>query len=124
MDSDFVDHHVEGLRAGEEDAFHALIEAPHAVLSALIARFHVEADPELRASIVEVVWQHRQSDTLPFLAQALADSSEQVWKQALDGLVTIGGPGAVATVSAFKSACDPTDPRAEWLTEALEQLSA
>ncbi len=101
MDSDSIDHYVEGLRSGEESAFHALIEAPHAVLGALIARFHVEADPDLRASIVEVVWQHRQSDSLPFLAQALADSSEQVWKQALDGLVTSGGPSAVTIVSAF-----------------------
>jgi HEAT repeat protein len=124
LDSGSIDHFIEGLRSGEEKAFHALIEAPHAVLGTLIARFHAEGDPDLRASIVEVVWQHRQSNSVPFLAQALADSCEEVWKQALDGLVTIGGPSAVEAVSAFKSACDPGDPQAEWLAEALGQLGA
>jgi hypothetical protein len=42
-------------------------------------------------------------ETLAFLAEALGDSSPDVWKNALDGIVTLGGAEAAVVLSAAKS---------------------
>ena len=97
------------------------IEAPHAIVPSLIEHYEIQADGESRASIVEVVWQHRQHSTVDFLAAALGDAHAEVWKQALDGLVAIGGPRAEAALEAFLTD-RADDERTPWVKEALQQL--
>jgi hypothetical protein len=54
-----------------------------------------ERDPRRRSRLIRVVWQFRDRSALPFLAEALQDSDDQVWKDALDGIVTVGGDQAL-----------------------------
>jgi HEAT repeat protein len=113
---------IAALCTGDEGAFHTLIEAPDDIVPRLTQEFHSQADGELRARLVEAIWRHRLPSTIPFLATALTDEHAEVWKQALDGLVTIGGDSAKETLHACKRALDTTDERNAWINEALDQL--
>ena len=64
-------------------AFHGLIELPGHLLPDLEDAYRDEADPEIRALIVEAVWQQRSPTSVEFLAVALEDPHPDVWKQAL-----------------------------------------
>ena len=92
MNREDVAHLVEALCREDDKAFHTLIEALPAILPLLVERFHQEKDGESRARIVEVIWQHRQPASIGVLSTALEDAHPAVWKQALDGLVAVGGP--------------------------------
>ncbi|MFN0052734.1 MAG: HEAT repeat domain-containing protein [Planctomycetales bacterium] len=112
----------------DENAVHALVEAPHAIIPILASAFRSEPDPLKRSIILHVIWQHRDPSAIPFLAEGLQDRSPQVWKEALDGLVTIGGPESLAAINGtsdrhFESESVRQTFR-EFLVEALEQLNA
>ncbi len=106
-----------------EDAFHTLIEAPRSILPLLMLAYHQQAPSSVRATIVEIVWQFRDPSTLSFLAEALRTDDGNVWKQALDGIVTLGGPNAVHVLT------DQADrerkergvtQKLEWIQEAIK----
>src|SRR5579884_3995236 len=66
-----------------------------AALPFFVAAFkRVGASPGQRARLIREIWGFRVSEALPTLADALEDSYGEVWKEALDGLVTIGGQEA------------------------------
>jgi hypothetical protein len=67
-----IDNYLEKFRQGDhEEAFHGLFEMPHDILPELMAAFRKEKDGEVRAFLVEMVWQHRQPSSVPFLKEAL-----------------------------------------------------
>ncbi len=93
--SSMIREEILRLQGPERDqAWFNLMEAPDAVLPALMEAYRSEQDAELRAVLVEVIWQHRQPASLDFLGEVLHDPDERVWQQALDGIVAIGGPAA------------------------------
>jgi len=98
--SDYLQWLREGRR---EEAFFALLEMDHGVLPELIAAFRAEPDHQVRAFIVEVVWQHRQPSVIPFLGEALCDSEPAVWQQAMDGLVSLGSPAALGVLRSART---------------------
>lgn len=122
MSRDDVDNLVEAVFGGDENAFHALIEASESVLPLLVDRFQIEQDGVSRAKIVEIIWQHRQSASIGFLSMALEDSCPEVWKQTLDGIVTIGGPEGRSSLIKFVES-NAQDERVPWVEEALQQLA-
>ena len=110
----------------DESAFFSLIEAPAAIVPLLESAFRTEFDAGRRAAILKVIWQRRDRSAIPVLVYALQDASPQVWKEALDGLVALGGREAISGIEAaysrhFDSALDGSQFR-EFLDEALEQL--
>ncbi|MHB8863240.1 MAG: HEAT repeat domain-containing protein [Pirellulaceae bacterium] len=113
---------VEAVCRGDENAFHDLIEASPTIVPLLIEQFKQKMhDGESRARIVEVIWQRRESESTRFLSMALEDSYPAVWKEAIDGLVTIGGREARHMLTGYLTKY-PHDERAAWVHEALEQL--
>src|ERR1700722_4239719 len=56
-----------------------------------ITAFRRENILENRSRLVRIIWQFREMTALPILAEALQDESENVWKEALDGIVTLKG---------------------------------
>ena len=74
----------------------------------------------VRTTLVELAGQARSDQALPFLAEALADVEPRVWKQALDGLVSIGGPRAASLLHLAMAGAPPE--KASWIAEALEQV--
>ncbi len=64
-----VVYYLERLHTGPraEDAYHSLVELDDSYLPELMEAFKQEQSPQIQAVLVEVIWQHRSSETLPFL---------------------------------------------------------
>ena len=116
-------HYVKELKSGDrENAYFRLIEAEHTIAPILIEPFHSEQDPDIRSELVAIVWQHRLPETIEFLAQALDDHSSEVWENALDGLVAIGGKAAIRVLESARRRSEHDAQRGEWIDEAIEQV--
>lgn len=121
----FVAHYVARLDGPEsEDALHSLLEAGPQILPQLSATFDRSASPRIRAQLVRIMGQARVPGAVDALANALRDRASEVWKAALDGLVTIGGPASEAVLqSALASAgSGEYEVPVDWLAEALDQV--
>jgi hypothetical protein len=88
-----------------------------------------EQDEDVRAYLVEVIWEHRRPDSAPFLARMLNDPSKKVWKVALDGLVLLGLPvvegglGIDAALVALKAArAGASAKQVEDIDEAIDHI--
>ena len=122
MNPSDVSQLVNALCDGDDDAFHTLIEADSAILPMLIQQFRARTYGADRTRIIEVIWQHRDKATIPFLASALNDPHSDVWKQALDGLVTIGGIESHNALVSFCSDIAVDNERRLWAEEAIGQI--
>ena len=80
----------------------------------------------IRSILVEIVGQHRLTETAEFLSEALTDSTSEVWKNALDGLVTLGGPLAIQVLESvkqrFQASGQVKTVQLEWINEAIQQV--
>jgi HEAT repeat protein len=125
--ADIVAHYINELRSGDAvNAFHSLIEEGAQIVPSIVAAFRKEENPDIRAMLVEVIQQFRTPDSVPFLAEALADPQPQVWKAALDALVTISCPEAIHTLENALSSADQRSDAADyidWVKEALDQAT-
>ena len=116
-----VAYYLACLRDGmAEIGFFGLIEAGPDAVSLMIAAFDEPENRAVRANIVRCVWEYRLPEALGFLAAALHDPEPQVWKEALDGIVALGGSEAARTLEAARTRVSAA--QAEWIEEALEQL--
>lgn len=129
VNMDALAEYLERMRAEDsDDAFHGLLELGSEAVPLLIAEAAKPEAKSIRARLVEVIWQYRDRRSIDFLGQALSDPKPEVWKQALDGLVAIGGREAAAWVKKTQERLARAEVRnglsAEWLSEALEQIDA
>jgi len=88
-----------------------------------------EPDEDIRAYLVEVIYEHRRPDSAPFLARMLNDPSKEVWKAALNGLVLLGLPvvrgglGIDAALVALKAArTGASAEQLECIDEAIDLI--
>jgi len=119
-----TDYYLSRARSGDRDAaFHGLIELPNDLLHDLEEAYHGEPDPVVRSLIVEAVWQHRLPSSVHFLAVALEDPHPGVWKQALDGLVTLASLESRRVLEVAKSRIVRHDATfLAWVQEAIDQI--
>ena len=122
-----IDGCLQRFREGDRDtAFFGLLELEHDVLPTLMTKFHTEHDSDIRAFLVEVIWQHRQPSVVPFLGKTLYDGEPEVWKQAMDGLVALASPPALDALQSARARPFPSQREAEeflrWIDEAVEQV--
>ncbi len=125
---DSLEFYLRKLRDGQfDDAFHGLIEMDHSVLPKLIEAFKGEADANVRAELINIIWNHRQNETISFLGEALRDESPKVWRNALDGLVTLGSGEALRTLKDAMTRpfnnVEEGDEFRRWLVEAIDQVA-
>jgi HEAT repeat protein len=125
--SDYIEFYLGKLREGDfETAFHALSEVGPSVIPRLIEAFQHESDPNVRAELVDIVWNYRQPETVAFLKDALFDKDDQVWKKALDGMVALASPSALRTLQEVivKSRAQQitNDEFRKWVEEAILQV--
>ena len=121
-----VEHYLlEWGSRGWASAYHSLIELGPEALPALERRFAESRDRVFRAAIVELARQFHSKDSLPLFAAALHDSTPEVWKEALDGLVDLA---SLESISLLEEAMKQDPPGRtlpteweSWLAEALEQ---
>jgi hypothetical protein len=116
-----VSYHLGELGGpNSEDAWHSLQECGQAALPYLYDAFRRSTNTAMRSVLVNLAWQTRSSQALPFLAEALADREPGVWKQALDGLVTLGGEPARRILRDAKVVAEAD--KADWIDEALQHV--
>ena len=118
---------IDRFRRGDEDgALHGLIELPDDALPELIDCFRSETLAPVRALLVKALWERRDRSILPFLAEALQDRDEEVWQEALDGLVTLASADALAVLQTAKIArsngAEPDRRFQLWIEEAIQQV--
>ena len=118
---------LDRLRGGDEEvAFFELLEMPGDVLPVLIDVFHSEPDVAVRAILVRVAWERRDRSVLAFLSEALNDDHEEIWQQALDGLVAFASPESLDVLQRARNRGSEDDSAARrfrlWLEEAIRQV--
>lgn len=109
---------------GAESAFFALKDLPDA-LPLVAEAYERESDGGRRESLIHCLWQFRDSKALSTLSAALYDPDDRVWKEALDGIVTLGGDAALRVLEEARhlAAKNPTEEvRREWIEEAIRQI--
>jgi hypothetical protein len=112
--------HLQQYREGRrDDAFFGLLELDHEILAELMAAFRAESDSGIRAFLVEVIWQHRRQEAIPFLGEALRSAEPAIWKQAIDGLVALASPAAFAVLQEARQI--GSKEFRGWLEEAIDQ---
>jgi hypothetical protein len=95
---------LQRFRSGaEEEAFFELLEMPGDVMSTLTIAFRTEQDPAIRALLIKVAWQRGDRQAIAFLAEAVNQSDEEIWQEALDGLVALASPEALAVLMAART---------------------
>jgi HEAT repeat protein len=82
-----------------------------------------ESDGQRRESLIHCLWQFRDIAALPTLSVALRDPDDRVWKEALDGIVTLGGDAALGVLEEARDALrkEPETKR-QWIEEAIGQI--
>jgi len=117
-----IDYYLEVFRRGDADnAFHGLLEIDPDILPELIAVFRTEQDTGVREFLVEVIWEYREHSVIPFLAEALQDTEPRIWRQALNGLVTLVSPAALEVLRAARARQLPTQRETEEFRRCLEE---
>jgi HEAT repeat protein len=124
-----IDHYLrEWDSRGWAGAYHGLIEMGPRILPVLEDRLAGSREAPFRAALVELARQLRTEDALPLLTRGLRDRAPEVWKAALDGLVALASPAAIAVLEDAARRAPPGRTRADdwsdWIGEALEQARA
>ena len=126
-EDDYIEFYLQNLRTGHHDtAFHALREAGPSIIPRLIETFRHEKSAPVRAELVAIIWNFKVPETVNFLGEALNDADPGVWKNALDGLVTMASPASLkvlegAAVRANSKGSGGKD-FLRWVNEASEQV--
>lgn len=114
---------LERAAAGDQDAYHSLLEAPPELDRRLEELSECQGrSTRERELVVELIWRRGSPRAPQVLARALADPTDAIRKQALDGLVSIGGDECRGIVARAAEACRAGDEWREWLVEAGEQI--
>jgi hypothetical protein len=103
---------LKAFRSGDDDAaMTTLLEAEEELVPALVEGFRQESDPEVRAFLVTVAWEWRETVSTEFIVEALNDPAEEVWQAALDGTVALASPEILAILKSLR-ATERADPAA------------
>jgi HEAT repeat protein len=120
-----INSYLDWARSGNHAAaLQSLIDLGETAIPRLVNAYRAEADPAIRALIVEVVWRLRAHASIEFLGEALQDPAQEVWKQALDGLVTLASPQSLRILEAARDTVRvPDDGFHDWVEGAIADLS-
>jgi len=113
--------YISALRGTDHESAHRrLIELGPQVIPLVTTYFRQERDVSVRAILVNIASQANSANAIPFLTEALDDVEPNVWKEALDGLVSLGGRDALDVIRQTRRRAPE---KAEWLGEAIDQIT-
>ena len=110
------------------EAFHGLLELQQDAVPELVKAYRASTETSLRAFLLKVIWQYRQTAELPLLTEALYEREPEIWKEAIDGLVSMATPESLQILQTARTR-QFSDVRmgrmfSEWLEEANTQVVA
>jgi len=118
---------LERIDTGDWKDWDPRMDLGTAALPHFVDAFRRERDPRRRSRLIRVIWQFRDRSALPVLAEALQDPYDHVWKDALDGIVTLGGDQALQTLhDAHRAIVGAGESsvliKRSWIEEAMGQV--
>jgi hypothetical protein len=121
-----VGHLIADLdRSDEEVVLCALRAIGLEAVQPLAAAYQRKPKAQHRTFLIHALWDLRDPRAIPTLTAALRDENASVWKEALDGLVTLGGVAAISALEESRLAIERLPDaavRRKWIDEALEQV--
>jgi hypothetical protein len=119
---EYVAFYLDRLRRGE-DVFFNLIDHRPFIVPYLVEAYYNEPDRDVRFGLVEAINEHRLPESVGFLGEVL---ETDLWKLALDGLVTIGSPSAIGILKRarqrFQQGGRKQRAKVECIDEAIQQI--
>jgi len=109
---------LDGPRA--EAAWHNLVELGPSAFHHVAAHLATATNEQIKVRLIQVISQYRCIDAAPLLLRLLNDRAPEVWKTALDAVVTIGGQTVLVGLLEGKSTAAPE--RRSWFDEAISQV--
>ena len=97
-----------------------LIELGPQAISLVAPYFQQERDASVRKALVHIASQTNSANAISLITEALNDVEPSVWKEALDGLVSLGGP---KVLEVMRQAGRRAPVKAEWFDEAIVQTA-
>jgi hypothetical protein len=119
---------LEMAKAGHrEAAFHCFLGLGEGAIPRLGEAYRAESDPAVRSLLVEVIWQLRSASSIDFLGEALQDPAPEVWREALDGLVTLASSESLRILERAREGLEASDAEGradfrEWIDGAIEDV--
>lgn len=104
------------------DAWHSLVELGPAALPHVIRDFEAQSSSSAKVALIRVVSEYRTKDALPFFANLLRVADGEIWKTALDGIISIGGEAAVNCLHEVSKTLN--SEKRPWVDEAVTQITA
>jgi|WetSurMetagenome_2_1015567.scaffolds.fasta_scaffold640966_2 hypothetical protein len=124
--NDKVTYYLQRYKEGNfDEAYFGLLELADEIIPELISVFKSESDRALRKFLINLIWQYRNQTIIPFLGESLFDPDPAIWREALDGLVTLACPATLELLRSCKILAKNhpnSDERFEWLDEAISQV--
>lgn len=106
----------------DQDALCSLTSLPSEALRFVAEAYHRETDGRRRQFLIQALWQFRDAAALSTLAAALKDPDDRVWKEALDGVVTVGGLAGLRVLEEARDDLPGSRTKREWIDEAIAQV--
>ena len=116
---EYIAYYIE-LLPTKVGALQCLIQVDAEALPIIYAAYDRATEPSIRWALVKAVWEHREPSSVPFLARALHDPSDEVWNEAITGLVTIGSDDARAALR--HAVAGSSDDKRQRLEEAERSI--
>jgi hypothetical protein len=105
---EYVNHYVAKLTgAGADDAWHSIVEAGPTAPPHVIDAFNRTSARRVKVCLVQIISEYRSTAAIPFFETLLRSDEAEIWKAALDGLVTLGGEAALDALSAVSPSAAP-----------------
>jgi HEAT repeat protein len=117
----YVDYYLSQLSGPEaENSWHSLVEAGPDALPYLVEAFNSNDDPQIQVRLIQIICQYRSKNAVPFLSTQLNNQFPEIWKTALDGLVSLGNTEAIEALGVAME--HVKGEKREWIEEAIQQI--
>jgi len=117
-----VAHYLQSLSGPDfENAYHGLIELGPDGIPYLENECKTAIDTRTRTTCVRIASSTHSLRAIPLLREALDQREAAVWKEALDGLVSLGGHRALEVMHQVRARTE--SDKAQWLDEAIQQIA-
>lgn len=112
---------LEQLVRPRDEWWHSLVDIGARALPYVINEYSRTAALDKRVALVALVSEYRSPDGFAFLLRTLSENDADLWKGALDGLVTLGGSQVKDSLA--DALAGASIEKREWISEAIEQIS-